>query len=836
MRAALGALALALLPPLSAQPTLTALPAGFTSRVIATGLRAPTGFAFSPHSDDLFVCEAAGRLVAFAAATGYAAPTLVLDLGASAALDTAGERGLQAVAFPPNDTRTLFVSYTQARAGAASRNVIAAFAFDPATRSASLASERLVFAHDALSAALTHNANALFFHGVDDGGATTLFAGHGDNMDAESAQRLASTHGKILRLRVDGTAAAGNPFAARADVDAAHATIFALGLRNPFAAFAAPVPSSTTYAGPLLFTTDVGDWHAEEVNVLSSGLNGGWPLCEGTATPQGPEGGMGPCSLVLFQGEGTYTSPVFAYGHFLGSANLGSPVEDSLGCAISAATVYAPAPSPLDAAPFPASFTDSLFLADYCNGEDVAAPAGGWLRALPMGRGSRFDTSGGRVTGPGAVFALGLTENNVGLAVGPPVTGPAIFLLSRGRAQTDDGSITAISFVPAGPPTIGLQPRATVFNLNDAIQPSLAVSASGAPPLSFAWQTLRDGDQWAVAPNANGPVWTPLRATWATLGSAARCVVTNALGEATSMIVAIAVSAAAPPTVSVTSESPLTPFSGGDVLEFAAVASGNATIEWTALFQHAHHAHPLATGRGATFTVAVPRVGENSANVSISVTARARDALTGLTATSPALTRAPRLGAFVLVTAPASLVGAVLLDGSAAPASATVGVAGMLRDVSAAARAVGVGGVILQFTRWSDGVVGRARTLTVLGIVEPPAVLTAIFDEVEAGASASPTVAASATATTTGAVGVAGTSAGGSSARDGASVPTLVGAAAAAGLAACAVGAWICIRRGSAAAARQVTVTAAVVPRARARTGVLSPSMRLRSPVAGGGV
>lgn len=702
-------------------PALSGLPENFSTRVIATGILSPIRMVFSP-AGDLYVCERAGRLRAYTAASSYSAVVTTLTL-VEPALDLTGERGLLAVAFHPDLTDIVYISYTNKAPDGTSRNVIASFVFDPVTLLARLETEIRIFSHDPLGA-LVHNAGPLFFAGTDDAGFPTLFASHGENSVPASSQVLTTTHGKVLRMRSDGSPAAGNPFLGRG-LDAAHETIYALGLRNPFAVLAAPDPPSASYVGPPLIASDVGDWHVEEVNVLRSGFNGGWPLCEGTiCTPVPPT-------------EGIYAAPIFGYVHFDGAAPIGDPIDAVIGCAITSAAVYAPPPVPLDTGAYPAAFTDALFVADFCSG---------WLIALPMGRGSPFQVSGGVATGPGAIFARGLTEGTVGLAVGPPATGPALFILSRGPTQVDDGSIIAITFAASGPPVLFLQPAATLI-LNPNQQTELSIGASGAAPITFQWQTYVI-DRWIDIAGQTGSIWSPSPVSWAALGDTLRCVASNALGSVTSRVTAVTISEALPPIITITA--PLPPYASyaaAQILRYSAVASAGATIAWTTRFNHGAHFHTLgAASRGAIFEFIVPSVGEESTNVSISVSATAFDATSGLSTTSPPITLHPLLGAFRVLTQPLSLgVDTLfLLDGSAMPAGEIIGVAGMLRQVTAPARTIELSsGNVWLLRGWSDGNFGDSATRS---LETPhsltPLILSAIYENGVVGLHSTPSVTA----------------------------------------------------------------------------------------------
>jgi len=81
------------------------------------------------------------------------------------------------------------------------------------------------------------------------------------------AQELTSTLGKILRLRDDGTAAPGNPFANRKD---AKPEIWSLGHRNTLGLMIHPSGA--------LWNNENGPNGGDEVNIIKPGANYGWPV------------------------------------------------------------------------------------------------------------------------------------------------------------------------------------------------------------------------------------------------------------------------------------------------------------------------------------------------------------------------------------------------------------------------------------------------------------------------------------------------------------------------------------------------------------------------------
>ena len=105
-----------------------------------------------------------------------------------------------------------------------------------------------------------------------------LYLGIGDSDCLECPQNLNSLHGKIIRIDVRGASAErpylvpdDNPFLDRPD---ARAEVWAYGLRNPWR-MAFDERDGTLWVG------DVGRAIQEEVSLVVSGANLGWPIFEG---------------------------------------------------------------------------------------------------------------------------------------------------------------------------------------------------------------------------------------------------------------------------------------------------------------------------------------------------------------------------------------------------------------------------------------------------------------------------------------------------------------------------------------------------------------------------
>lgn len=93
-----------------------------------------------------------------------------------------------------------------------------------------------------------------------------LFVSSGDRQQMEPAQDLRGNLGKILRLNLDGSPAAGNPFA---DQGYPAEEIYSLGHRNPLGLAFDPDGN--------LWSTEMGPQGGDELNLILPGRNYGWP-------------------------------------------------------------------------------------------------------------------------------------------------------------------------------------------------------------------------------------------------------------------------------------------------------------------------------------------------------------------------------------------------------------------------------------------------------------------------------------------------------------------------------------------------------------------------------
>jgi glucose/arabinose dehydrogenase len=211
--------------------------------------------AFAPDGR-LFVTERPGRVRIITAAGSELALTIDGVLAQ-------GEGGGLGLALDPafGDNQWVYLYHTAA-AGSGSVNRVVRY-----REVANRLVERVVLL-DNIPAANIHDGGRIRF-GPD--GLLYITAGDAANMSLP--QDLASLAGKILRLTRSGTVPPDNPFGS---------PVYSWGHRNPQGLDWHPVTGE-------LWASEHGATGNDEINVIRSGVNYGWPRIEGAATMAGME-------------------------------------------------------------------------------------------------------------------------------------------------------------------------------------------------------------------------------------------------------------------------------------------------------------------------------------------------------------------------------------------------------------------------------------------------------------------------------------------------------------------------------------------------------------------
>jgi glucose/arabinose dehydrogenase len=189
----------------------------------------------------------------------------------------AGEGGLLGLAVT-KDEKTVFAYYT-----AADDNRIVSMSWD----GRDLGAPKVILR--GIPKGFIHNGGRMVI-GPDD----YLYVGTGESGDGSLAQDKESLGGKILRLRVDGRPAPGNPF---------DNEVFSYGHRN--------VQGLAFDADGRLWASEFGQQTWDELNLIREGANYGWPEVEGSGRVKGMTNpkvvwrtrDASPSGLAYWQGE-----------------------------------------------------------------------------------------------------------------------------------------------------------------------------------------------------------------------------------------------------------------------------------------------------------------------------------------------------------------------------------------------------------------------------------------------------------------------------------------------------------------------------------------------------
>jgi glucose/arabinose dehydrogenase len=285
-----------------AQTTLAAAaPEGasqFKVATLAEGLVNPWSLAFLPDGS-ILVTERDGKLRVIRDGALVKAPVAGVP-----APYVKSQGGLFDVLLHPDfaANRTIFLSYAAGTPDANATRVISA-TFD----GASLSDIKTIFETRPQKNTPVHYGGRLAL--LPD---RTLLITVGDGFNfREKAQDLSNGLGKIVRVNLDGSIPADNPFASK---EGALPEIYSYGHRNPQGLAVDP-------ATGVVYSTEHGPKGGDELNVIEAGVNYGWPIAtygldysgaqispfteyEGTKQPEKywvPS--IGPSGLALYHGD-----------------------------------------------------------------------------------------------------------------------------------------------------------------------------------------------------------------------------------------------------------------------------------------------------------------------------------------------------------------------------------------------------------------------------------------------------------------------------------------------------------------------------------------------------
>jgi aldose sugar dehydrogenase len=227
----------------------------FGVQVVLTNLQIPWAMAFAPDGR-LFFTERPGRVRIYASGALLPDPALTLT-----DVFTTGESGVLGLALHPDfaTNHLVYLTYTASGPNGAVGRVMR-------YREVNNQLAEGVTLLDNVRANNIHNGSRVKF-GPD----RRLYVTFGDAANPSVAQDVAALNGKILRLNDDGTSADGNRFSS---------PVFSYGHRNPQGLAWHPQTGD-------LWEDEHGNIGNDEINVIDSGNNYGWPVIEGSATMPG---------------------------------------------------------------------------------------------------------------------------------------------------------------------------------------------------------------------------------------------------------------------------------------------------------------------------------------------------------------------------------------------------------------------------------------------------------------------------------------------------------------------------------------------------------------------
>lgn len=236
-------------------------PVDVAVETVADGLEHPWGMAFIPDSEILLVTERSGRLVRIDPATGA-----VESIDGVPSVHASGQGGLlDIVLWDDDETRWIYLTYSVVNADgsttAVGRGTLTAdanriedfetlYTADPVVDSTQHYGSRVVIGPD-----------AHLYVTVGDRGTKNFGEDH-------TSQRLDTDLGSVLRLALDGSIPADNPFID--DEDASDA-IYSYGHRNPQGLTIHPETEA-------LWLSDHGEQDGDNITIVEEGGNHGWPI------------------------------------------------------------------------------------------------------------------------------------------------------------------------------------------------------------------------------------------------------------------------------------------------------------------------------------------------------------------------------------------------------------------------------------------------------------------------------------------------------------------------------------------------------------------------------
>ncbi|MFD2581020.1 PQQ-dependent sugar dehydrogenase [Pedobacter vanadiisoli] len=223
------------------------------AKVIASGLSLPWEIIYGPDHFIWFT-EKAGKISRLNPSTGQVTPLLTIS-----EVRINGEGGLLGMALHPDFAVNPFV-YLIYGYGNTYKAKVVRYTY----AGGNLTSPLVLL--DQIPAASIHNGSRLL---ISDG---KLFISTGDASDTANPQNVNSLAGKILRINLDGTIPADNPYP--------NNPVWSLGHRNA---------QGLIQVGNKIFSSEHGPDSDDEINIIEKGRNYGWPNIKGFCNESGEQ-------------------------------------------------------------------------------------------------------------------------------------------------------------------------------------------------------------------------------------------------------------------------------------------------------------------------------------------------------------------------------------------------------------------------------------------------------------------------------------------------------------------------------------------------------------------
>lgn len=229
----------------------------FKTSIIAD-FDSPWAMTFLPDGR-MLITEKAGEMLLFDPKNGTKIPVAGMPQ-----VDSTGQGALMDVVLSPQFARDRTVYFSFSEGGQGGKGVaLATGTFDQASDGTTkLAGVKVIFRATPYVGGNGHYSGRIAFS--PDG--KYLFFTNGERQKFDPAQDPKATLGKVLRLNLDGTPAAGNPLAARGF----HPAVWSYGHRN--------LLGIAFDKDGRLWEQEMGPQGGDEVNLIKPGLNYGYPL------------------------------------------------------------------------------------------------------------------------------------------------------------------------------------------------------------------------------------------------------------------------------------------------------------------------------------------------------------------------------------------------------------------------------------------------------------------------------------------------------------------------------------------------------------------------------